>query len=58
MFTAMAGCRGALALNIPDFTRFAASRKDQIVGQAVGLPGPMAALALMSVEVTAATVVI
>ena len=58
MFTAMAGYWGALALNIPDFTRFAATQKDQFIGQAVGLPGPMAALALMSVVVTSATVVI
>jgi NCS1 family nucleobase:cation symporter-1 len=58
MFTAMAGYWGALALNIPDFTRFARTQKDQLVGQAVGLPAPMAALALMSVVVTSATVVI
>ncbi len=58
MFTAMSGYWGALALNIPDFTRFARTQKDQIIGQAVGLPGPMAALALMSVVVTSATVVI
>ena len=58
MFTAMSGYWGALALNIPDFTRFARTQKDQIVGQMAGLPGPMAALALMSVVVTSATVVI
>ena len=58
MFTAMSGYWGALALNIPDFTRFARTQKDQLIGQAVGLPGPMAALALMSVVVTSATVVI
>ena len=58
MFTAMAGYWGTLALNIPDFTRFARTQKDQIVGQALGLPAPMALLAMMSVVVTSATVVI
>ncbi len=57
-FSAMAGYWGALALNIPDFTRFAKTQKDQIVGQAIGLPGPMALLALVSVIVTSATVII
>jgi NCS1 family nucleobase:cation symporter-1 len=56
--TAMVGFWATLALNIPDFTRFAKSQRDQIVGQAVGLPGPMALLALLSVFVTSATVVI
>jgi NCS1 family nucleobase:cation symporter-1 len=58
LFTAMSGYWGALALNIPDFTRFAKTQKDQIVGQALGLPGPMALLALVSVIVTSATVII
>jgi NCS1 family nucleobase:cation symporter-1 len=58
IFTAMSGYWGALALNIPDFTRFAASQRDQAVGQALGLPGPMALLALVSVIVTSATVII
>jgi nucleobase:cation symporter-1, NCS1 family len=56
--TAMVGFWATLALNIPDFTRFARTQKDQVVGQAIGLPLPMGLLALMSVIVTAATVVI
>lgn len=56
--TAMTGYWATLALNIPDFTRFARSQKDQILGQALGLPGPMALLAAMSVVVTSATVLI
>lgn len=56
--TAMVGFWATLALNIPDFTRFARSQKDQVVGQALGLPVPMALLALMSVVVTSATLVI
>jgi NCS1 family nucleobase:cation symporter-1 len=58
IFTAMSGYWGALALNIPDFTRFARTQKDQAVGQGIGLPGPMALLALVSVIVTSATVII
>ena len=56
--TAMVGFWATLALNIPDFTRFAKSQRDQVVGQTIGLPLPMGALALMSVIVTGATVVI
>jgi NCS1 family nucleobase:cation symporter-1 len=58
IFTAMSGYWGALALNIPDFTRFARTQKDQAIGQAIGLPGPMALLAFGSVIVTSATVII
>lgn len=56
--TAMVGFWATLALNIPDFTRFAKSQRDQIVGQAVGLPVPMGLLAALAVVVTSATVVI
>ncbi|MEX3958842.1 NCS1 family nucleobase:cation symporter-1 [Trinickia sp. EG282A] len=56
--TAMVGFWATLALNIPDFTRFAKSQRDQVLGQTVGLPIPMALLSLMSVVVTSATVVI
>ena len=56
--TAMVGFWATLALNIPDFTRFARSQRDQVVGQALGLPGPMGLLAMLAVFVTSATVVI
>lgn len=56
--TAMVGFWATLALNIPDFTRFAKSQKDQLVGQAIGLPAPMGLLAALAVFVTSATVVI
>jgi nucleobase:cation symporter-1, NCS1 family len=56
--TAMVGFWATLALNIPDFTRFAKSQRDQIVGQALGLPLPMALLAFIGVAVTSATVLI
>lgn len=56
--TAMVGFWATLALNIPDFTRFAKSQRDQVVGQSLGLPIPMALLSVVSVVVTSATVVI
>jgi NCS1 family nucleobase:cation symporter-1 len=57
-FTAMVGFWSTLAMNIPDFTRFARSQKDQFVGQTVGLPIPMGLLAFVGVAVTSATVTI
>src|SRR5690606_4832809 len=56
--TAMVGFWATLALNIPDFTRFARSQRDQMLGQAVGLPLPMAMLAFIGVAVTSATTII
>jgi NCS1 family nucleobase:cation symporter-1 len=56
--TAMVGFWATLALNIPDFTRFSKSQKDQIAGQSIGLPGPMGLVALLAVITTSATVVI
>jgi NCS1 family nucleobase:cation symporter-1 len=56
--TAMVGFWATLALNIPDFTRFARAQSDQIVGQAVGLPAPMGLLALVSVVTTSATTLV
>lgn len=34
----MAGFWATLVLNIPDFTRFSRSQKDQLIGQTIGLP--------------------
>lgn len=56
--TAMIGFWATLALNIPDFTRFARSQRDQVVGQSIGLPVPMGLLAALAVIVTSATVVL
>lgn len=56
--TAMVGFWATLALNIPDFTRFAKSQKDQLLGQTIGLPAPMGLLAMLAVIVTSATVVL
>jgi len=49
---------GTMALSIPDFSRFARSQRDQVVGQAVGLPLTMAFFAFIGAAVTNATGVI
>ncbi|WP_374435234.1 NCS1 family nucleobase:cation symporter-1 [Inhella sp.] len=47
--TGLVGFWATLALNIPDFTRFAKSQREQITGQAIGLPLPMALFSLVGV---------
>jgi NCS1 family nucleobase:cation symporter-1 len=47
-----------LALNIPDFSRYCRSQRDQLIGQALGLPPTMALYSFIGVAVTSATVVI
>ena len=49
---------GTMALSIPDFSRFAKSQRDQVLGQAVGLPVTMALFAFIGAAVTSATAVI
>jgi NCS1 family nucleobase:cation symporter-1 len=49
---------GTLALNIPDFARFARSQRDQIIGQAIALPPTMTLYAFIGAAVTNATVII
>ena len=56
--TGMIGFWATLSLNIPDFTRYAYSQRDQIVGQAIGLPATMGLFSFIGVAVTSATVVI
>jgi NCS1 family nucleobase:cation symporter-1 len=56
--TAMVGYWATLSLNIPDFSRFARSQRDQVVGQAVGLPTTMTFYSFIGIVVTSATVVI
>lgn len=53
--TAMVGFWATLSLNIPDFSRYARSQKDQIVGQVVGLPLTMFLFAALGVVMTAAS---
>ena len=56
--TAMVGFWATLSLNIPDFTRYAKSQRDQVLGQAIGLPTTMTLFAFIGVAVTSATTVI
>lgn len=56
--TGMVGFWATLSLNIPDFSRYAKSQKDQAVGQAVGLPATMALYSFIGVAVTSATIII
>ena len=56
--TAMVGFWATLSLNIPDFTRYAKSQRDQVLGQFLGLPTTMTLFAFIGVAVTSATVVI
>jgi len=54
----MIGFWATLSLNIPDFSRYAHSQRDQIVGQAAGLPTTMALYSFIGVAVTSATTII
>ncbi len=56
--TGMVGFWATLSLNIPDFSRYAKSQRDQIVGQALGLPLTMALYSFIGVAVTSATTII
>ncbi len=56
--TAMVGFWATLSLNIPDFTRYARSQRDQVAGQAIGLPATMTLYAFIGIAVTSATVVV
>jgi NCS1 family nucleobase:cation symporter-1 len=49
---------GTMALSIPDFSRHARSQRDQVLGQALGLPITMAFFAFIGAAVTNATMVI
>ncbi|HMD33725.1 MAG TPA: NCS1 family nucleobase:cation symporter-1 [Vicinamibacterales bacterium] len=56
--TAMIGFWATLSLNMPDFTRFGRSQREQIVGQVVALPTTMSVFAAMGVMITSATAII
>jgi NCS1 family nucleobase:cation symporter-1 len=56
--TAMIGYWATLSLNMPDFTRFGRSQREQVVGQVVALPTTMSVFAAMGVMITSATVII
>jgi len=56
--TGMVGFWATVALNIPDFTRYAKSQKAQAMGQAIGLPVAMTLYSFIGVAVTSASVVL
>jgi NCS1 family nucleobase:cation symporter-1 len=56
--TAMVGFWATLSLNIPDFTRYCRTQKDQALGQLIGLPTTMTLFCFIGVVVTAATTLI
>ena len=56
--TGIVGFWATLSLNIPDFSRYARSQRDQIIGQATGLPLTMALYSFIGVAVTSATTII
>lgn len=56
--TAMIGFWATLSLNMPDFTRFGRSQREQAIGQVVALPTTMTVFAAMGVIITSAAMVI
>src|SRR5437879_7578002 len=56
--TAMIGFWATLSLNMPDFTRFGHSQREQAIGQVVALSTTMTVFAAMGVMITSAAVVI
>src|SRR6516165_8472975 len=56
--TGMIGFWATLSLNIPDFSRYAVSQRDQVLGQSLGLPLTMALYSFIGVAVTSATTII
>ncbi len=56
--TATIGFWATLSLNMPDFTRFGRSQKEQVIGQAVALPTTMTVFAAMGIIITSATMII
>ena len=56
--TAMIGFWATLSLNMPDFTRFGRSQREQMVGQVVALPTTMTIFSAMGIVITSAAMVI
>ena len=56
--TGMISFWATLSLNIPDFSRYARTQRDQIAGQILGLPVTMAFYSFIGVAVTSATFII
>jgi nucleobase:cation symporter-1, NCS1 family len=56
--TGVVGFWATVSLNIPDFTRYAHSQRDQVLGQALGLPATMTFYSFIGIAVTSATLII
>src|SRR3989441_7605630 len=56
--TGMIGYWSTLSLNMPDFTRFSRSQRDQTIGQTVALPATMVVFVAMGVIITSASAII
>jgi NCS1 family nucleobase:cation symporter-1 len=56
--TGVVGFWATVSLNIPDFTRYARSQHDQMLGQALGLPATMTFYSFIGIAVTSATLII
>ena len=56
--TAMIGFWATLSLNMPDFTRFGKSQREQVIGQTVALPTTMVLFAAMGILITSAAVIV
>ncbi|AOX19381.1 NCS1 family nucleobase:cation symporter-1 [Kozakia baliensis] len=56
--TGMIGMWSTFAVNIPDLSRFVRSERDQVVGQAIGLPVTALVFTPMAIITTSATVIL
>ena len=56
--TGMIGFWATLSLNMPDFTRFGRSQREQVIGQSVALPTTMFLFAGMGVMITSASAIL
>jgi nucleobase:cation symporter-1, NCS1 family len=56
--TAMIGFWATLSLNMPDFTRFGHSQREQTLGQTVALPTTMTVFAAMGIIITSAAAIV
>jgi nucleobase:cation symporter-1, NCS1 family len=56
--TGMVGFWATVALNIPDFTRYAQSQRAQMLGQTLGLPAAMTLYSFIGVAVTSASAIL
>lgn len=54
--TGLVSVWSTLVLNVSDLTRFSRSQKDQMIGQAIGLPGTAILFALMSIIITSGSI--